>query len=105
MTTGYEDAKAALDELMNWYSEHANDLDRNEDTTRFHLIDRLVRDVFGWPPEEVTTEDAYDGKYVDYSLGRPATRMIIEAKREGTHFSVPIGITSLIHRIPSLIEA
>jgi predicted type IV restriction endonuclease len=104
MTTGYEDAKAALDELINWHGEHANDLDRNEDTTRVHLVDTIIRDVLSWPAEEITTEDNYEGKYVDYSLGRPATRMIVEAKRESAHFGLPVGMTSLIHRLPSLIE-
>lgn len=105
MSTGYEDAKTALDDLINWYGEHASDMDRNEDTTRLHLIDVLIRDVLGWPAEEIVTEDLYEGKFVDYSLGRPATRLIVEAKRESVHFSLPIGITSLIHRIPSLTES
>ncbi|MFC7276642.1 hypothetical protein ACFQS1_21850 [Paractinoplanes rhizophilus] len=104
MSTGYEDAKAALDQLINWYGEHADDLDRNEDTTRLHLVDTLIKDVLGWPVEEIATEVLYDGKYVDYCLGRPATRIIVEAKRESAQFSLPIAITSLLHRIPSLTD-
>jgi hypothetical protein len=105
MSTGYEDAKAALDDLIDWYGEHRDDLDRNEDTTRLHMVDRLIRDVLAWPLEEVTTEDLYEGKFVDYSLGQPATRLIVEAKRESNHFELPVGITSLIHRLPSLTES
>lgn len=104
MSTAYEDAKTALDQLIDWYGEHATDLDRNEDTTRLHLIDTLLKDVLGWPVAEITTEEQYGGRFVDYCLGRPATRMIVEAKRESSHFSLPVGITSLIHRIPSLVE-
>lgn len=105
MTTGYEEAKAALDQLINWYGEHASDLDRNEDTTRLHLVDALIRDVLAWPAEEIVTEDAYDGRFVDYALGRPATRMIVEAKRQSAYFSLPVGMTSLTHRLPSLTDA
>src|SRR5690348_11870299 len=61
-------------------------------------------DVLGWPKEEIEAEEAYEGEYVDYSLGRPATRMIVEAKREGKHFELPVGITSLVHKMSSLFE-
>jgi hypothetical protein len=104
-TTPYEAGKAALDQLITWYDEHAHDLDRNEDTTRFHLIDVLLRDVLAWPVEEITTEEAHDGKYLDYSLGRPATRMIVEAKRERHYFSLPVGTTALFQRLTSLTDA
>jgi GTPase SAR1 family protein len=104
VSTAYEDGKAALDQLINWYGEQANLDGRNEATTRLHLINILLIDVLGWPKEEIEAEESYGGEYVDYSLGRPATRMIVEAKREGSHFSVPVGITSLIHQIPSLAE-
>lgn len=104
MTTAYEDGKAALDRLTEWYEDQSDILDRNEATTRLHLIDTLLTDVLGWPKEEIVAEEAFGGEYVDYSLGRPATRMIVEAKREGRHFSLPVGITSLVHKIPSLFE-
>ena len=104
MSTPYEDAKQVLDELISWYGEQSEDSDRNEATTRLHLIDTLLTDVLGWPKEQIVAEEAYEGEYTDYSLGRPATRMIVEAKREGSYFSVPVGITSLIQRLSSLTE-
>jgi hypothetical protein len=104
VSTAYEDGKLALDRLITWYGEQSSDADRNEATTRLHLIDTLLIDVLGWPKEEIEAEESYGGEYTDYSLGRPATRMIIEAKREGAYYGVPVGITSLIHRLPSLTE-
>lgn len=104
MSTAYEDAKQALDLLISWYGEQPADSDRNEATTRLHLINTLLTDVLGWPKEQIVAEEAYEGAYTDYSLGRPATRMIVEAKREGSYFSVPVGITSLIQRLSSLTE-
>jgi GTPase SAR1 family protein len=102
MTTPYERGKEALDELMTWYEEHPGD--RNEATTRLHLVDQLLTDVLAWPREEVVAEEPFGPEYVDYALGRPGTRMIVEAKREGAHFSVPVGLSSLIHRLPSLTD-
>ena len=104
MSTSYEDGKQALDQLITWYDEQPSDADRNEATTRLHLINALLMDVLGWPKEEIEAEESYDGEYVDYSLGRPVTRMIVEAKREGSHFTIPVGITSLIHRLTSLTD-
>lgn len=104
MSTPYEDAKQALDRLITWYGEQSPDADRNEATTRLHLIDTLLIDVLGWPKEEIEAEESYGGEYTDYSLGRPGTRIIVEAKREGTYFTVPVGITSLVHRISSITE-
>lgn len=104
MSTDYEDGKQTLDHLITWYGEQPSGADRNEATTRLHLIDTLLIDVLGWPKEEIQAEEAYDGEYTDYSLGRPATRMIVEAKREGTHFDLPVGITALVNRLSSLTE-
>jgi hypothetical protein len=104
VSTAYEDGKQALDQLITWYGEQPADDGRNEATTRLHLINALLIDVLGWPKEEIEAEEAYGGEYTDYSLGRPATRMIVEAKREGDYFNVPVGITSLIHRLSSLTE-
>lgn len=105
MSTAYEDGKAALDQLIDWYGEHADDLNRNEATTRFHLVDTIVREVLRWPSEEVVTEESHEGKFFDYSLGRPAVRMIIEAKRESRYFQLPVGMTSLVQRLSSLTDA
>jgi hypothetical protein len=104
VSTAYEDGKQALDQLITWYGEQPADAARNEATTRLHLINTLLIDVLGWPKEEIEAEEAYGGEYTDYSLGRPATRMIVEAKREGNYFNVPVGITSLIQRLSSLTE-
>lgn len=103
VSTQYEDGKAALDQLIAWF-EDQQVADRNESTTRFHLIDQILTGVLGWPREEIITEQPFGPDFVDYALGRPGTRLIAEAKREGAHFSIPVGLPSLIHRLPSLTE-
>ena len=102
MSTTYEDGKAALDQLIAWYEDNSDEHSRNEATTRLHLIDTLLVDVLNWPKEEIDAEHEVDQEYTDYALGKPAARMIAEAKREGAHFTVPVGITALIHKLPSL---
>lgn len=104
MSTPYEQGSAALDELMAWAEANSSDVDRNEATTRLHLIDRLLTDVLGWPPEEIEAEPSLDGEYLDYRIGRPMVRMIVEAKREGKHFSIPAGSTSSIQKLRPLTE-
>ena len=66
------------DELPNW----------NEADTRFHFIDRLLTECFGWPRNTISMEQSHDGEYRDYSLGSP-TEIIWEAKRSGVHFDFP----------------
>jgi GTPase SAR1 family protein len=103
VTTAYEHGKQALDDLISWY-EQQGDVVRNEATTRLHLIDQLLTDVLGWPLEEIETEQPHGPEYADYALGKPAVRLILEAKREGVYFSVPVGTSGLVHRLPSLTE-
>lgn len=64
----------------------------NEATTRLRFIDRLLQDCLDWSPSQIVAEEHYDGDYADYSLGSPTTEVIVEAKKEGLHFSVPAGL-------------
>lgn len=65
---------------------------RNEAATRLEVIDRLLTDVLGWAPEDLSPEEFHAGDYVDYAIGRPIVRVILEAKREGVHFELPAGL-------------
>ncbi|QTI88858.1 hypothetical protein [Streptomyces sp. AgN23] len=77
----------------------------NEDTTRLHLIDALLFNCLGWNAQDATTEDHYNGSYVDYIVGTPSAQFILEAKREGIAFRLPPGIAGR-HAItvPTLME-
>lgn len=104
MTTAYERAKSALDDLIDWADDHRREVGRNEATTRLHLINQLLENVLGWPVEETEAEESHGGEYVDYALGTPFRRAIVEAKREGTHFEVPVGVTAVVQRLTALTE-
>lgn len=64
----------------------------NEATTRLRVIDELLRDVLAWPLSETTAEVHHGGEYTDYELGSPSTEVVVEAKREGTYFTLPAGL-------------
>lgn len=104
MTTPYERAKAALDDLIDWADQQGREIARNEATTRLHLINQLLQSVLGWPLEETEAEEALGGEYVDYALGVPYRRLIVEAKREGAHFNVPVGMTAVVQKLSSLTD-
>ena len=72
---------------------------RNEATTRLHLIDRLLFECLGWDKFSCTAEERHDGEYTDYSLGKPYVQLIVEAKREDIHFSLPSGFQKNIYSI------
>ncbi len=100
----YESGKAALAELAAWNEKHVTKRQRNEATTRLHLINTLLLDVLGWPKEDCEAEQSHEGQYVDYALGRPFHRLIVEAKKEGDYFELPSGWKDRVCRIRTLIE-
>lgn len=48
----------------------------------------------GWPDDEVVAEDHVSGDYLDYVLGSPSKRAVVEAKRSERTFDVPAGVSS-----------
>ncbi|MDQ4501066.1 hypothetical protein [Sinomonas sp. ASV322] len=66
---------------------------RNEDTTRFQLVDPLLVDCLGHPRASIETEIAAHPGYADYIVGAPARLLVIEAKREGLTFKLPAGLS------------
>ncbi len=69
----------------------ATALDLNEADTRFHIIDRILSDVLGWPRSAFTLEQSTADGYSDYHLLRPngTIALIVEAKRSGIYFDLP----------------
>ena len=72
----------------------------SEEDTRAKVIDRMLKEVCGWPEEAISREDrvvrdtATDTQngFTDYRLslgGKPT--IVVEAKREGIAFTFPVG--------------
>ncbi|KPL02349.1 MAG: hypothetical protein AMJ90_06130 [candidate division Zixibacteria bacterium SM23_73_2] len=102
MYKDYETSRNALQELLKWYNSHVNNHNRNEATTRLHLIDDLIFKCLGWEKEDCVAEDTYENTYVDYSLSCPKRTLIIEAKREGIYFELPAGHLKIKYSIKHL---
>jgi predicted type IV restriction endonuclease len=67
LPSAYDLGKAALDELVAWADAHAANLQRNEATTRLHLIDRLLGEVLGWAREHIRAEESAGTGRIDYA--------------------------------------
>jgi hypothetical protein len=102
MEAEYEVGKARLDELVKWWQAHPGN--RNEASTRFHLIDTLFFECLGWAKDDMIPEESHGGEYADYTFLAPRRILIVEAKRESDYFELPSGKTKLEYALPSLIR-
>jgi hypothetical protein len=78
---------------------------RNEATTRLQLIDALFFDCLGWSKDDVVLEESYGGEYADYSFNFPRRLLIVEAKKEGSYFELPIGLDKIEYSLPGLLRS
>ncbi len=100
--TNYEQFLASLEAFVT--DSDTGQANRNEATTRLHLIDRLFFDCLQWQRPDVILEDSHAGAYADYVFTRDRRTLIVEAKREGTYFTIPIGTQRLDISIPALVR-
>lgn len=77
-------------EKFSRFKEKYPEKDRNEATTRLHLIDNIFFECLGWERESCTAEDRFNGEYTDYTFKTNHPKLIVEAKREGKYFDMPI---------------
>lgn len=101
--TPYDQGAASLDELCTQV-ESGSDQSDNEATTRLRLIDKLLMDVLGWPADQINCEEYHEGGFLDYVVGAPQARLVLEAKRVGLHFEVPAGTESGILSLRQFAE-
>lgn len=80
-------SQAAAEEIV----QFATSANLNEADTRFHIIDRLLQDVLGWPTQAFRMEQSTVEGFADYHLLRPngKSALIVEAKRTGVYFDLP----------------
>src|SRR5260370_7859890 len=102
MIPDYEIGRAELEKLIEWYSSRVDQ--RNEATTRFHLIDTLFFQCLGWLKEDVNFEVSFEGEYADYAFLAPRQILIVEAKKENSYFELPIGKEQLEYSLASLMR-
>ena len=85
-----DDALQALrehaDELSHWQNS-----DLNESDTRSKIIDTLLLQVLGWDEASIRREvRTANGGYSDYVVQNERTAFVLEAKRAGHYFEMPI---------------
>src|SRR5690606_24371661 len=65
-------------------------LSASEAQTRYHVIDRIVREVLHWNAlANVSVEDRVGSQYIDYFLSCGDSKIVIEAKKAGAAFPSP----------------
>lgn len=75
-----------------------------EADTRAKVIDRLLREVCGWPESALSREDHVDRGYIDYVLTLQGRRFLsVEAKREGIPFSLPSTDTQRSYKLNGVL--
>lgn len=85
--------------------EFKNEIDAlNEATTRLRYINKLFSECLDWDTSDIIAEEYEDGTYTDYVFFSPNKVLVVEAKREGDYFDVPIGYAGLIYKINYLIR-
>ena len=76
---------------------------RNEAQTRFDVIDIVLQRVLEWPSEFIRIEHHSTDGYTDYELHDTGTLAIVEAKREGIGFVLPMDGQTGLCGIPALL--
>ncbi|MGA3115597.1 MAG: hypothetical protein ABSF90_14335 [Syntrophobacteraceae bacterium] len=102
MSGEYEDCRGSLAKLIEWYTTRK--AQRNEATTRLQLIDRLFFECLGWSKDDVILEEPYGQEFADYTFSSPRRILIVEAKREGQYFELPVGKERIEYSIQSLMR-
>ncbi len=101
----YDECKAAFIDLSKKY-ENSN---RNEAITRLAFINDFIS-CLGWDvtkdcvAEDLIQEDVHSKQYADYVLMCPQRSLVIEAKREGNLFELPVGKGKREYKLKNLCD-
>ena len=102
MNYEYEQGRKKLQELSDWFK--GNHAQRNEATTRLTMVDKIFFDCLGWSKDDVILEDSWENKYTDYTFLAPRKMLIVEAKKEGEYFELPVGGNKAQYSLSSLMR-
>jgi len=87
-----DDALLKLKEIIKDFSNFC-ELSGNvsEADTRAKVIDAILKDVCGWPETAIRREEHTDSGFMDYCLSvHEKENIIVEAKKEGKYFEIPL---------------
>jgi predicted type IV restriction endonuclease/DNA-binding PadR family transcriptional regulator len=90
---GPDDATQALANIIEEYNFLSNNQSPSEADTRSKIIDRVLREVLGWPERQISREvntRGEVGKFLDYKFSlASATFIVVEAKAIHREFNIP----------------
>jgi GTPase SAR1 family protein len=99
----YEDCRSNLEKIKKEF-DGLDTSTLNEANTRFKLIDGLLIDCLNWEKTDISCEDSYEGKYTDYILSLFRSVAVVEAKKTGNYFELPIGKQKLFQPLKSVYK-
>jgi hypothetical protein len=74
----------------------------NEADTRFRFIDTILTKCLGWELNDISNEDVKYGNYADYKLSLFRPVAVLEAKKTGNYFELPVGKKKIILPLKSI---
>lgn len=98
----YENGRELIEFLANEVKEKK--IDFNEADTRLKFIDRILIDCLGWDHASINSEDVKDGKYADYKLSLFRPVAVLEAKKTGNYFELPVKANKILYPLKSLCK-
>jgi GTPase SAR1 family protein len=99
----YEDCRTHLEKLKEEFLK-LEPQKLNDANTRFKLIDGLLKDCLNWGEDDISCEDNYKGKYTDYILSIFRSVAVVEAKKTGDYFELPVGKQKLFQPLKSVYK-
>jgi GTPase SAR1 family protein len=99
----YESCRTNLESLISEFNE-TEKTSINEANTRFKFIDSLLMNCLNWEKNDISCEDNYEGKYTDYILSLFRSVAVVEAKKAGNYFELPVGKQKLIQPLKSVYK-
>jgi hypothetical protein len=102
LASDFETCRNNLERLVERHT--TDEAQRNEATTRLQLIDRIFFDCLGWTADDTILEESDGREYADYTFLAPRRVLIVEAKKEGNYFELPIGHERLEYSLSALMR-
>jgi predicted type IV restriction endonuclease len=67
---------------------------QTEADTRARLITKILRDALDWPEPNISREEYASPGFMDYVLSVQRRLLVVEAKKSGDSFNVPLDVTT-----------
>jgi hypothetical protein len=95
----------AYDEILRIEEKYRDQLAFSEADTRCKLIDRILISCLGWQEDDISREDHVQSGFIDYKMSISGLQyFVIEAKKVGDTFEVPMSLRNRFYKISGVIS-